>query len=139
MLIVDTGYLVALLDRKDGHHRTAVQFAHTQSEGWITTWPVITETMYFLMERISVESAILLLDDVKSRAIRIWDIPSDQIDTAQRLMRRCKSLPMDLADASLVLLAEHLGSGRILTTDQRDFSTYRWKNRHPFEDVMAAS
>jgi uncharacterized protein len=137
MLIVDTGYLVALLDRKDGHHRTAMQFAHTQSEGWITTWPVITETMYFLMERISVEGAILLLDDVKTGAIRVWDIPNEQIEPAQRLMRRYKSLPMDLADVSLVLLAEHLGSGRILTTDQRDFSTYRWKSRHPFEDVMA--
>jgi uncharacterized protein len=137
MLIVDTGYLVALLDRKDGHHRTAMQFVHTQSEGWITTWPVITETMYFLMERISVEGAILLLDDVKTGAIRVWDIPNEQIEPAQRLMRRYKSLPMDLADVSLVLLAEHLGSGRILTTDQRDFSTYRWKSRHPFEDVMA--
>jgi uncharacterized protein len=136
MLIVDTGYLVALLDRADRHHRKAAQFAHTQNEGWITTWPVITETMYFMMERVSVEGAILLLDDVKASAIRIWDIPMEQIEQAQRLMRRYKSLPMDLADASLVLLAEHLGHGRILTTDQRDFGTYRWKNRHPFEDVM---
>jgi hypothetical protein len=39
-------------------------------------------------------------------------------------------LPMDLADASLVILAEHLGHGRILSTDKRDFHTYRWKNRH---------
>jgi hypothetical protein len=35
---------------------------------------------------------------------------------------------MDFADASLVLLAEHLGHGRILSTDRRDFHTYRWKN-----------
>jgi uncharacterized protein len=139
MLMIDTGYLVALLDHKDGYHRIAKQFAYTQSEGWITTWPVITETMYFLMERISVDGAVLLLDDVKAGAIRVWDIPTEQIDQAQRLMRRYSSLPMDLADASLVLLAEHLDSGRILTTDQRDFGAYRWKNRKPFEDVMAAS
>jgi uncharacterized protein len=36
------------------------------------------------------------------------------------------------------LLAEHLSTGRILTTDQRDFAAYRWKNRQPFEDVMRA-
>jgi uncharacterized protein len=137
MLMVDTGYLVALLDRKDGHHRLAAQFADTQRQGWITTWPVVTETMYFLMERVSVEAAILLLDDVKAGAIRVWDIPMAQIEPAQRMMRRYKSLPMDLADASLILLAEHLGHGRILTTDQRDFGTYRWKSKHPFEDVMA--
>ena len=41
-------------------------------------------------------------------------------------------LPMDLADASLLILAEKLGHGRILSTDQCDFQAYRWKNRHPF-------
>jgi uncharacterized protein len=44
---------------------------------------------------------------------------------------------MDLADASLVILAEHLGDGRILSTDERDFKTYRWKNRKPFKNLLA--
>jgi predicted nucleic acid-binding protein len=44
---------------------------------------------------------------------------------------------MDLADASLVLLAEALGHGRIATTDERDFKTYRWKNRRPFTNLLA--
>ena len=43
---------------------------------------------------------------------------------------------MDLADASLVLLAERLGHGRILSTDQRDFEAYRWKQHHPFENLL---
>jgi uncharacterized protein len=43
---------------------------------------------------------------------------------------------MDLADASLVILAEELGSGRILSTDQRDFRTYRWKTRKPFQNLL---
>jgi predicted nucleic acid-binding protein len=45
-------------------------------------------------------------------------------------------LPMDLADASLVLLAEKLGHGRILSTDRRDFRTYRWKNHSPFQNLL---
>ncbi len=137
MLIADTGFLVALLDKNDSHHNKAMPFVTTQSEGWITTWPVITETMYFLIERVHVDCAISLLDDVKTGALQVWNIPDEKIDEIQRLMRRYKSLPMDFADASLVLLAEQLGSGRILTTDQRDFGAYRWKNRKPFEDVMA--
>ena len=44
---------------------------------------------------------------------------------------------MDLADASLVILAEHLGHGRILTTDNRDFKAYRWKERKPLENLLA--
>ena len=54
----------------------------------------------------------------------------------QRLMKDYTDLPMDLADASLLVLAEHLGDGRILATDERDFRTYRWKNRKPFMNLL---
>jgi uncharacterized protein len=43
---------------------------------------------------------------------------------------------MDLADASLVALADYLGHGRILTVDRRDFSVYRWGNSQPFENLL---
>jgi len=45
-------------------------------------------------------------------------------------------LPMDFADASLVVLAEDLREGRILTNDRRDFSIYRWNNTKPFENLL---
>ena len=51
-------------------------------------------------------------------------------------MSRYRDLPMDLADASLVILAEDLSEGRILSTDQRDFDGYRWKNRRPFTNLL---
>ena len=51
-------------------------------------------------------------------------------------MEKYQNLPMDLADASLVLLAEEIGSGRIFSTDERDFQTYKWKNHHPFENLL---
>jgi len=43
---------------------------------------------------------------------------------------------MIISDASLVLLAEHLGHGRILSTDKRDFHTYRWKNTQPLSNLL---
>lgn len=52
------------------------------------------------------------------------------------LMEKYQALPMDLADASLILLAESLNSGQILSTDKRDFRTYRWKNHYPFENLL---
>ncbi len=52
------------------------------------------------------------------------------------LMDKYADLPMDLADASLVLLAEHIGEGRILSTDQRGFQAYRFKNQKPFQNVL---
>ena len=52
-------------------------------------------------------------------------------------MQQYADLPMDFADASLVLLAEQLGHGRILSTDKRDFHTYRWKNTQPFSNLLS--
>jgi uncharacterized protein len=54
-------------------------------------------------------------------------------------MLRYAKLPMDLADASLVIAAEQLGSGRILSTDRRDFGAYRWKNRKPFRNLLVST
>jgi hypothetical protein len=54
-------------------------------------------------------------------------------------MKSYADLPMDLADASLVLLAEELGHGRILSTDDRDFNAYRWKRHEPFENLLLRS
>lgn len=50
-----------------------------------------------------------------------------------KLMKKYADLAMDLADPPLVILAEELGHGRILSTDQRDFNAYRWKNHKPFQ------
>ncbi len=52
------------------------------------------------------------------------------------LMKKYEGLPMDLADASLVLLAEELERGNILSTDRRNFNTYRWKNHKPFMNLL---
>lgn len=54
-------------------------------------------------------------------------------------MESYADLPMDLADASLVLLAEELGHGRILSTNNRDFNAYRWKRHKPFENLLLRS
>jgi len=69
-------------------------------------------------------------------AFLMFDLREDHRDGLLKLMEKYADLPMDLADASLVILAEELGDGRILSTDQRDFKTYRWKNRYPFQNLL---
>ncbi len=53
-------------------------------------------------------------------------------------MDKYRDLPMDLADASLVLAATERNDGRILSTDMRDFGVYRWKNTEPFDNLLPA-
>ncbi|PAT31921.1 VapC toxin family PIN domain ribonuclease [Vandammella animalimorsus] len=136
MIIADTGFFYALVDRRDAWHSRAVAALGTQAEGWVTTWPVLTEATHLLMRWIGPEAARALLDEVADGSIATWHWPAAQNARLSQLMARYQALPMDLADASLVLLAEHLGHGRILTTDERDFGAYRFKRQHPFENLL---
>jgi predicted nucleic acid-binding protein len=137
MIIVDAGFFYALTDVTDAWHTRAVRALPTQREGWMTTWPVLTEATHLLARWIGTDAAQALLLDVAAGGIRVWEWPEAQTERLANLMARYDSLPMDLADASLVLLAEHLGHGRILTTDERDFGAYRFKNRQPFSNLLA--
>jgi hypothetical protein len=68
--------------------------------------------------------------------VRIFALEEHHYPRIVRLMTGYANLPMDLADASLVVLAEHLGDGRIASTDERDFHAYRWKDQHPFHNSL---
>jgi predicted nucleic acid-binding protein len=137
MILADTGFFYALVDRDDAWHRRCVAALDRLDEGLVTTWPVLTETVHLVARTVGVEPAAALLDEVAAGEIRVWNLPDDVLPRVPVLLRRYAELPMDLADASLVLLAESLGHGRILTTDQRDFRGYRWKSRQPFENLLA--
>jgi uncharacterized protein len=137
MIAIDTGYFFALVDRRDEHHSAAKRWVESAREGWMTTWPVITETCHLLADRLSDAAKQDFMQEITHGGIIIWDIPNEPARKIPALMKKYAKLPMDLADASLVLLAEHLGHGRILTTDQRDFGAYRWKSTKPFVNLMA--
>ncbi len=111
--------------------------APTVSDGWVTTWPVIAEASHLMTKRLGPPYVAALMDDVTDGNISTWDSPFGRLGRVSSLMRRYAALPMDLADASLVLLAEHPGHGRILSTDERDFETYRWKQRKPLVNLLA--
>jgi uncharacterized protein len=137
MVAADTGYWFALADRSDAWHARAVAVTQQlDNEPLVTTWPVLAETCYLLSRRVGAAFAVALMDDVATGAVGVWSPPFEALRDIPTLLRKYANLPMDLADASLVLLAEHLGHGRILSTDQRDFGRYRWKNRKPFHNLL---
>ncbi len=136
MIAVDAGCFIALADARDRWHASALSSLPTQREGWVTTWPVLAEACHMIGRRLGADIVAALMDDVADGNLLVWTPVVDQLSRIPLLMRRYANLPMDLADASLVLLAEHLGHGRILSTDERDFETYRWKNHKPFTNLL---
>lgn len=136
MVIVDTGFWLALAIESDRYHRLATERLRAIDEPLVTTWPVITETCYLLLSRLGPKEQTTFLAAFAEGAFAAFDLRREHAPRAAELIEAYADLPMDLADASLVILAEDLGHGRILSTDRRDFGTYRWKQRRPFENLL---
>jgi len=136
MIIADTGFWVALANPRDKHHARAREALHGIDERLITTWPVLAETCHLLLRELGSLSQERFVAGWSGGAFELFPMTDEHVPRILELMRTYRSLPMDLADASLVLLAEALGHGRILSTDTRDFGAYRWKNRKPFENLL---
>jgi len=136
MVIADTGFWVALANRRDQYHARAKARLKELDEPLITTWPVVTETCYLLLSRLGTASQRSFVESLGAGASAFFDLRPEHAPRIASLMKAYADLPMDLADASLVLLAEELGHGRILSTDTRDFNAYRWKRHEPFENVL---
>jgi predicted nucleic acid-binding protein len=136
VIIADTGFWVALLNRRDNLHHQVRHYAAGLNEALITTMPVVTKVCYLLQTRCSPSHSAEFLLAQEEGLFQLFQFGEAMFPKIARLMKQYVDLPMDLADASLVLLAEYLGHGRIVSTDQRDFQTYRWKNHYPFTNLL---
>jgi predicted nucleic acid-binding protein len=139
-VIVDTGFWLALANRNDSAHQAAkILFQNLENETFITTWCVVTETCYLLQKRVGIDAPNSFIHKISIGALKVFDINPTHCLRIEQLMQRYRDLPMDLADASLVILAEELGHGQILSVDYRDFNTYRWKNKKSFQNLFQES
>ncbi len=134
MVLADTGYWLALANRRDRWHQAAVAATRHLDEPLVVTWPVLTETCHLLLSRLGSVAQTRFLQQAAN--FEVHEIVTDRLDELAALMEKYRDLPMDLADASLVLAATDLDEGRILSTDQRDFNAYRWKEREPFSNLL---
>lgn len=139
-IIIDTGFFIALFSKTDQYHKKAIKLRPIIDQRvWITTWPVITEVCHLLNSRGASHLIAPLFQMYACGGFEFFSLSTAHIPKMISMLEKYKSLPMDLADASLVLLAEELGHGDIVSTDMRDFSTYRWKNHKPFNNLFLSS
>ncbi len=128
MILVDTGPLVALFDRRDTAHDRCTRVLKSLREPLKTTIPVLTEAFHMLGP--ASRQADRLRDFVERRGLSLWFFDDGAVNRAFELMELYADHPMDLADASLVVAAESLGTRKVFTVDRRDFETYRVRRGH---------
>ncbi|KOR37410.1 MULTISPECIES: type II toxin-antitoxin system VapC family toxin [Planktothricoides] len=125
-VIIDTGFLVALLNRSEQYHSWVKNQLNNISSPIITCEPVITETCFLLRKIYGAETTILNL--INSQKLKIPFRLIDEFSMVHQLMQRYQSVPMSLADACLVRMAEIYPNSLVLTLDS-DFRIYR-KNKN---------
>jgi predicted nucleic acid-binding protein len=128
--IVDTGPLVAFLDRSERHHIWVVKCIEELEAPLLVCEPVLTEASYLLARYAKAQDALfkLLQNGAISLAFRV----DEHVDALRRLLQKYRDRPMSLADACVVRMAEVHDQHDVLTLDS-DFLVYRKHGRVPIK------
>ena len=134
MTLTDAGPLIAIIDADEPDHASCMDALDQVTLPLVTTWPAFTEAMYLLARAGGIRAQRALWRLVSSARLVVADLSPSAVDRSARLMDQYADRPMDLADATLVALAEERGDRRIFTLDT-GFQIYRFRGRQRFEAI----
>ena len=129
LLLVDTGPLVALANRRDKHHAGCVEYLQHYRGRLLTTWAVLTEFSHLAS---SVDATLALYQWIERGGMEVAPLGRDELVSTIDWITRYADRPMDLADASLVISAIKTACIDVWTLDRADFETYRLPGRKRF-------
>lgn len=130
-VLVDAGFVVALLSRRDSHHRWALARVPELPPPWSSCEAALSEAFHLLGAR----GAPALRALLRRRSLRVAFKLAEDTEPVLKLMQKYADVPMSLADACLVRMTETLADPVLLTTDA-DFDIYRRHSRHVVPCVM---
>jgi uncharacterized protein len=130
-VLLDTGVLYAYYDRHDTWHGASRQLIEGELGGLIVPAPVIPEVDYLLGERLGFGAQVLFYQGLVEGSFFVADLPQESYPRILELNKKYETLGLGFVDAAVVAVAEHLGLGRIGTTDRRHFGAVR--GAIPFE------
>jgi predicted nucleic acid-binding protein len=132
-ILIDAGPLIALFDSSDKFHERIISFLRNQSFRFVTTLPVLTEVSYML--NFSVNAQIDFFQWVMLKGLTLIDIAQADIPRIIELTKKYRDLPIDFADATLVVVAEKTGIHSIISIDS-DFDIYRLPGKRQIKNVF---
>ncbi|MFW5879341.1 MAG: type II toxin-antitoxin system VapC family toxin [bacterium] len=131
--LIDAGPIIALFNKNDKYHKVIKEFLKDYQGKLITSWPVITEASHMLDFNVHVQ--IDLFKWIKLGGLLIEEVNIDDIGRIITLSEKYSDIPMDLADASLVVLSEKLKIKEIITIDS-DYYIYRTIEKEMLNNIL---
>ncbi len=137
--VIDAGPLIALFDKSDTYHQKVkhrLEEYRKHSHGrLITTWPIITEVTYILEAHVHLEAQLDFLKWIILGGLEMFDLTRVHLSRIIELQKKYSNLPMDFADATLLIAAEALDTTKVFSLD-KDFSIYRMLGKRHMENLM---
>jgi uncharacterized protein len=130
-VLVDAGPIIALLHASDEHHAVCRRQAEELVGPLLTTWSVVTEAAW-LLRRLP-NSLERLLDALEDFEIELAHLPQSALSWLKKTAEQYADLRPQVADLSLLYLAERLKVDQVFTLDRRDFTVYRTAEGKPFQ------
>ena len=132
-LLLDTGAFVALVDRDEKAHAGCVAALENWTGPIVTTEAVLTETLYLVGPQWRAQKTCL--EFILRGAFQLVPSSPASLKRVSALMEKYCNVPMDFADATLVVLGEELETDWVFTLDRRGFSTYRINRNRAFQII----
>ena len=123
MIIADTGAIIALVDRKDRHHRALLEAYEASADEWLLPWAILPEVDYLLGAHVGIAAQDAFLADLAEGAYAVAWGEEEDLDDAVRITRQYRSLRLGLVDAVVMALAGRRRARAIVTLDVRHFAS----------------
>jgi hypothetical protein len=124
-LIVDTGPLLASIDRSDEHHVSCLQLLSETREPLVLPSPVLVELDYWASQRLGPGALVAVLDDIRRGAYVVADVLDVDYQRIRDLCDRYADSDIGFVDAAVLTITERLGEPKLATLDHRHFRTLR--------------
>jgi len=138
-ILVDTGFWLAISNPNDKYYKKAMTWLVDNQDvnyRFVTTWVVMCESFFLIKNFVSYQKAVELFESYSRSEFDIFDLKKEQSIRVIEIMKKYEDLDIDLADITIVILAEQLNTGDILTVDKNDFNTLRWSRNKKFKQLM---
>lgn len=136
-IIIDTGFIVALFNERDEHHKlvsdTAERIDRCQ---WYTTSFVVQEIFWLLSNRVNRSCGLKFFQAIQG-SLLLPELSPDWPEKILKILTQYSSANIDIADASLVVLADQIKTEKIVSVDKKDFSILRWNSgKNSFSNLL---
>lgn len=124
-LVLDTGPLLAAIDRLDPDHAASLKLIGNTAEDLVVPAPILPELDYFARKKVGPAALEGILIDIRDGAFRVEDLTAGDYGRVLDLLRNYRDMRVGFVDAAVLSIVERLNEQKLATLDRRHFSVMR--------------